>query len=61
MNNITQQDDDISFIVKDMMMNSDHRFHYLLEEQFRRDKELMAYDSYSKMYKVKYVYRLSQK
>jgi hypothetical protein len=39
----------------------DHRFHYLLDQQFRRDDELMAYDSYGKMYKVKYVYRLSQK
>jgi hypothetical protein len=38
-----------------------NRFHYLLDEQFRRDTELMAYDPYSKMYKIKYLYGLSLK
>ena len=36
-------------------------FRYRLEAQFRYDKELMAYDEYLKMYKIKYLYALSEK
>jgi len=35
------------------------RFRYALEAQFRRDKELIAYDPLLKAYKVKYIYSQS--
>lgn len=33
------------------------RFRYALEAQFRRDKDLTAYDAYLKTYKVEYVFQ----
>ena len=38
-----------------------NKFHYSLDATFKSDKDLMAYDSYSKMYKVKYLYNESLK
>ncbi len=32
------------------------RFHYALEQEFCSDKNLAAYDNYTKQYKVKYLY-----
>jgi hypothetical protein len=37
------------------------RFRYLLEEEFRSDKQLMAYDQLLKTYKLKYIYSQSLK
>jgi hypothetical protein len=38
-----------------------NRFHYLLDAEFHQDSELMSYDSYAKMYKIKYLYSVSIK
>jgi hypothetical protein len=38
-----------------------HRFHYDIDAHFRSDRELMAYDSFSKSYKLKYLYMQSLK
>ena len=38
-----------------------HRFHYDIDAHFRSDSELMAYDSFSKSYKLKYLYMQSLK
>lgn len=38
-----------------------HAFHYALDANFRTDKELTAYDSYSKTYKLKYLFNQSNK
>lgn len=38
-----------------------HMFHHELDAQFRSDKDLMAYDSYAKNYKVKCLYNDSLK
>jgi len=38
-----------------------HRFHYDIDAHFRSDHELMAYDPYSKCYKLKYLYLRSLK
>ena len=35
---------------------ANNAFHYALDGYFKSDKQLMAYDEYSKMYKVKYLY-----
>ena len=35
---------------------ANNAFHYALDAYFKSDKQLMAYDEYSKMYKVKYLY-----
>jgi hypothetical protein len=36
-------------------------FHYALDAHFRNDEELIAYDNYSKTYKIKYLYKRSLK
>lgn len=38
-----------------------HAFHYALDAHFRNDQELIAYDTYSKCYKIKYLYNRSLK
>ena len=38
-----------------------NRFHYDIDAHFRSDRELMAYDPYSKSYKLKYLYMQSLK
>ena len=38
-----------------------NRFHYLLDAEFHQDSELMSYDPYTKMYKIKYLYSVSIK
>jgi hypothetical protein len=38
-----------------------HRFHYAIDGLFRTNRELMAYDSFSKCYKLKYIYSQSLK
>ena len=38
-----------------------NRFHYLLDAEFHKDNELMTYDPYTKMYKIKYLYSVSIK
>jgi len=38
-----------------------HRFHYDIDAHFRSDRELMAYDPFTKMYKLKYLYMQSLK
>jgi hypothetical protein len=38
-----------------------HRFHYDIDAHFRSDRELMAYDSYTQSYKLKYLYMQSLK
>jgi hypothetical protein len=38
-----------------------HSFHYAIDAQFKTNDELIAYDSYSKCYKLKYVYKQSLK
>jgi hypothetical protein len=35
------------------------RFHYALDANFKSDKDLMAYDPYQKIYKIKYLYNES--
>lgn len=37
------------------------KFRYSMEEEFRSDKELMAYDKLMKVYKLKYLYSQSSK
>lgn len=37
------------------------KFRYALEARFRNDKQLMEYDRYSKVYKLKYLYSQSLK
>jgi hypothetical protein len=37
------------------------KFRYSMEEEFRTDKELMAYDKLMKVYKLKYLYSQSSK
>jgi hypothetical protein len=36
-----------------------NKFHYALDTLFKSDNELLAYDSYLKMYKLKYIFRNS--
>ena len=36
-----------------------NKFHYALDALFKSDNELLAYDGYLKMYKLKYIYRSS--
>jgi hypothetical protein len=36
-------------------------FHYAIDAHFRNDQELIAYDSYSRSYKLKYLYNQSLK
>ena len=36
-----------------------HRFHYDIDAHFRFDRELMEYDPYTQMYKLKYLYMRS--
>ena len=36
-----------------------HRFHYDIDAHFRSDRELMEYDPYTQMYKLKYLYMRS--
>ena len=38
-----------------------HRFHYDIDAHFRSDRELMEYDPYIQMYKIKYLYMQSLK
>jgi hypothetical protein len=38
-----------------------HRFHYDIDAHFRSDRELMAYDPFTNMYKLKYLYMQSSK
>ena len=38
-----------------------YRFHYALEEEFKSDRSLMAYDNYLHEYKVKYLFSASLK
>jgi hypothetical protein len=38
-----------------------HRFHYDLDAHFRSDRELMSFDPFTKMYKLKYLYMQSLK
>jgi hypothetical protein len=38
-----------------------HRFHYDIDAHFWSDRELMEYDPYTKMYKLKYLYMQSLK
>jgi hypothetical protein len=38
---------------------SNIRFHYLLDENFRNDGELIAFDPYQNVYKLKYLYFLT--
>lgn len=38
-----------------------HSFHYALEANFRSDRDLLAYDSFAKTYKVKYLFNQSVK
>ena len=38
-----------------------HAFHYAIDSHFRTDQELIAYDSYSKCYKLKFLYKQSLK
>ncbi len=33
-----------------------HSFHYLIDESFKTDKDLISYDSFQKKYKLKYLY-----
>jgi hypothetical protein len=40
---------------------SNAKFRYALEAQFRSDKQLMEYDRYGKVYKLKYLYTQSLK
>lgn len=40
---------------------ANHAFHYALDANFRSDNDLIAYDSYTKTYKVKYLYNQSIK
>ncbi|MBS1933454.1 MAG: hypothetical protein JST96_05590 [Bacteroidetes bacterium] len=37
------------------------KFHYALDETFRSDKDLIAYDSFRRSYKIKYLYNESLK
>ncbi len=38
-----------------------HRFHYAIDALFKTDRELMAYDSFGKCFKIKYIYSQSLK
>jgi hypothetical protein len=42
-----------------MAFPANARFHYALDADFRSDKDLIAYDSFQKIYKIKYLYNES--
>jgi hypothetical protein len=41
--------------------SDNHPFHYALDASFRSDKDLIAYDSFTKEYKIKHLYNQSLK
>jgi hypothetical protein len=56
--------DDLQLLTIENLKNSfpaNHRFHYALDANFKSDKDLIAYDNYQKIYKVKYLYNESVK
>lgn len=47
---------ELSIINLEKVFPENYRFHYAIEEYFRSDKDLMAYDSFVKAYKLKYLF-----
>jgi hypothetical protein len=43
----------------EMVFPENIRFHYALEQEFRSDKALIAYDKFLKRYKIKYLFSTS--
>jgi hypothetical protein len=57
-------DGDLQLLTIENLKNSfpeNHNFHYAIDASFRSDKDLMAYDSFRKNYKIKYLYNQSLK
>jgi hypothetical protein len=55
---------DLQLLTIDNLKNAfpeNHRFHYAMDASFRSDKDLIAYDSFTKTYKVKYLFNQSVK
>ena len=56
--------DDLQLLTIENLKNSfpdNHRFHYALDANFKSDNDLIVYDSFQKVYKVKYLYTESVK
>jgi hypothetical protein len=57
-------DGNLQLLTIDNLKNAfpdNHNFHYALDANFRSDKDLTAYDSFQKNYKIKYLYNQSVK
>jgi hypothetical protein len=57
-------DGDIQLLTIDNLTKAfpaNDKFHYAIEQAFRSDKELMAYDNFRHAYKIKYFYNQSLK
>jgi hypothetical protein len=56
--------DGLQLLTADNLKNSfpgNHRFHYAIDANFKSDNDLIAYDSFQKVYKIKYLYNESIK
>jgi hypothetical protein len=57
-------DDDLKLLTIENLKNAfpaNHHFHYDLDANFRSGSDLVAYDSFQKIYKIKYWYNQSAK
>ncbi len=55
---------DLQLLTIDNLKNAypgNHAFHYALDANFRADKDLIAYDRFTKTYKIKYLFNQSAK